>query len=596
MMSYFFRLITIVLSGLMIVACAQILAKLPIKKTPMPEQPIIADVTPPKQEPVPSEAKPPRSTSPTQKPPLKAVSPKAASKPLLPHDGLFIRRNNEFGSQYLTGFKELIEQGDLPVNRNIRWDDFIASNSDKIPAPIGKAGLAVSYGISPIPSKYKHDGRATHYLEIALKAPSGITDNRSLDQKPPANYIFVIDTSGSMKGQKLDMVKGAVAKLFMKMRKSDVIGVIAFSDKTRTILKATRISDFTLEDFSELISGLTAKGGTDLNTGLSFGFEEISRYGNRHSVNQIFLFSDGNPTSGEQNWNNIRQNISKKAKNNSKLSLFAFGTDANIRELDALAGVTGGSYTFVTQADDVHFALNEELKRRDKVVAINVQMQIFIKPAIDIVHLYGHDLVTNPATKAAVLEKVAATKRKAKQDYGVDSGEDLVTKDEGIRIFVPNLSIGETYWVVFELAMSDGQALSNYGNATMQYVDTFARDNRQSKIALNKGGKIPANLVVEHGTGLWTSEVIFDAIDDLHQGDIGTFKQRLENHIEVLENLAGDLGSSYLADDKIVLRKFMILAENLGKPHAPSDKNAQQVTTMRSLNAFARLRNGFVQD
>ena len=576
MISDLFKLVTIVLLCSIITAC------LASKRQPASDQRKIVH--------------PPADNAPKAEVPPTSLPLKEAPIPYLPHDGLFIRKNNEFGSQYLTGFKEQIEQGEWADQRNIRWDDFIASNSDQIPAPIGKTGLFVSYGISPIPSGSKHDNRATHYLEIALKAPSKIADNREPAQKPSANYVFVIDTSSSMKGKKLDMVKSAVAKLFMEMRKTDVIGVIAFSNKPRTILKATSISDIQLEEFSERLSGLTAEGGTDIDTALSYGFEEISRYGNRLSnVNQIVLFSDGNPTSGETNWIQIRQNIAKKAKNNTKLSLFAFGTDANLRELNALAGVTGGTYTFVTQADDVHFALNEELIRRDQVVALNVQMQIVIQPEIDIVHLYGHDLVTELAKKADVLDEVTRTEQRITREYPlVPIQEDVVTKEKGIRIFVPNLSVGETYWVVFELAIPEWNRLSNYGNAIVQYMDTFAIDNHESNIALNLEGKIPASVVVEHGTGLWTSEVIFDAIDDLYKGEFNAFKNRIENHIQVLEALASDLDSSYMIDDKIVLGKFMTLAENLGKPDASSDE-VQQSETMQSLNAFGRLRNGLVQ-
>ncbi|RKZ63133.1 MAG: hypothetical protein DRR08_04275 [Candidatus Parabeggiatoa sp. nov. 2] len=330
--------------------------------------------------------------------------------------------------------------------------------------------------------------------------------------------------------------------------------------------------------------------------GLSFGFEEISRHGDRYHVNQVFLFSDGNPTSGEQNWNKIRHNISKKATD-TKLSVFAFGTDANIRELNALAGVTGGTYTFVTQANDVRLALNEELKRRDKVAAINVQMQIVIKPDIDILHFYGHDLVTDPATRAAVLDKVQATAEKAEREYGVESEEDLVSKDNGIRVFVPNLAVGDTYWVVFELATPQGSDLESFGDATVQYVDTLARQTQKQTLPLELKGKIPPKIVAEHGIGLWTSEVTFYAIDDLYERDTSTFRKRLTNHLKVLENVGYSLGSSYLADDRIVLNKFLSLAENLGKQQVSSDveyPKPQQMTLLR-MNAFGRLRNGFVQ-
>ncbi len=63
----------------------------------------------------------------------------------------------------------------------------------------------------------------------------------------------------------------------------------------------------------------------------------------------------------------------------------------------------------------------------------------------------------------------------------------------------------------------------------------------------------------------------------------------------MLENVGLKLRSSYIADDKIVLGKFLSLADNLGKVNAGSDENGTQQVTMRNLNTFGRLRNGFVQ-
>ncbi|NES06090.1 MAG: hypothetical protein F6K22_26755 [Okeania sp. SIO2F4] len=82
----------------------------------------------------------------------------------LPHNGLFIRRNNQFGTRLNVGIKDLIEQGVLFEQRNIRFDDFITLNSEGIPLPKSDNSLAVNYGITPIPQKQKRNQRATHYL------------------------------------------------------------------------------------------------------------------------------------------------------------------------------------------------------------------------------------------------------------------------------------------------------------------------------------------------------------------------------------------------------------------------------------------------
>ncbi|MCP4347578.1 MAG: VWA domain-containing protein [Desulfobacterales bacterium] len=269
-----------------------------------------------------------------------------ATQPL-PHNGLFNRRNNCFGTKLTSGIKELIEHGVMIEQRKIRFDDFIAMNTEGIPLPASNHALAVSHGISAIPLQQKRYEKTTHYLEIALKASKAVPIGHPQTKAPAVNYIFVIDKSSSMSGEKLETVKSSIQKLFEQLRKDDVIGIVAFDDQPKTLLKANLFKDINASDFGEIINNLNADGGTDINLGLSFGIDEISRYDDGQRLNQIFLFSDGNPTSGETNWINIHQSITAKIRNsNLDLSIFSFayGTDANRRELDKLAGLTGGHY------------------------------------------------------------------------------------------------------------------------------------------------------------------------------------------------------------------------------------------------------------
>jgi hypothetical protein len=225
----------------------------------------------------------------------------------LPHDGLFTRRNNAFGTKLTTGIKEVIKDGVMIEQENIRFDDFVALSTKGIPSPKFNNALAVSYGIAAIPAYRTKDCRqngATHYLEIALKtadtAPIGQT------KAPLMNYIFVIDVSGSMAGEKLNIVKTSIEELFSKMRADDVIGVIAFNHQAKTLLKATPKKNLSPAEFGQIINQLTANGDTDINLALSISIDEMRRYQGGQKVNQLFLFSDGNPTRGETDWIQIR--------------------------------------------------------------------------------------------------------------------------------------------------------------------------------------------------------------------------------------------------------------------------------------------------
>lgn len=539
---------------------------------------------------------PTNSSMPNGRPKLPSLNvPLVNNNKLLPHNGLFIRRNNQFGTRLNVGIKDLIEQGVLFEQRNIRFDDFIALNSEGIPLPKSGNSIAVSYGITPIPQKQKRNQRATHYLEIALKTSNTAPAGYQKSEPPPVNYIFVIDTSSSMEGEKLDAVKDSIEEIFKSLNKDDVIGIIEFNEQPKTVLKATPVRKIDINKFSRIISGITADGGTDINIGISYGVDEISRYESNNTLNHIYLFSDGNPSSGETEWIRIRQNIDKKTRGNIRLSTFAFGSDANTRELDALAGLTGGKSTFVTDPDDIQVSLKDELSRREYLAAINVQLKIDIDLDIPIIYLYGHDEIKDPISRAAVLKDVEEAKKKAKREVGVESEPDLINQEEGIRIFVPDLAVGETYWIVFELAISEPNNLNSIGKATVQYVDTFKRQNQKRQLTLSPSGNLPSDLVTEHALGLWTSEVAFYILDDLYESDLETAERRIENHVAVLQSANSDLDSELIRDDVITLRKLLSLAQNLGKAGTSSDtpRQRRQDFFIFSVSDFGRVRNGF---
>lgn len=516
---------------------------------------------------------------------------------LLPHNGLFIRRNNEFGTKSNLGIKELIEQGKLIDQSSIHFDDFVSLNSNKIPLPQAGKSLAVSYGIAKIPANQKRDKRATHYLEIALRASDSAPTKQLQNQAPPINYVFVVDTSGSMDGEKLDSVKTSLREIFKKLRNDDAIGIIGFNDRPITLLKATPVGKLSHNDFSKIISNLSADRGTDINSGLSYGFAEISRYVSNQSLNHVYLFSDGNPTSGETDWIKIRQNIEKETRKDTHLSTFGFGSDADMRELNALAGVARGKSTFVTHPDDIKISLQDDLSRREYLAAVNMQIKVDINRNISIFHLYGHDQITDRATRMAVEQDIEKAKNKAKSEFGVKSQPNIVTEEKGIRIFVPDLAVGETYWVVFEVGIPKEKNQNPVGAATVQYVDTFGRKNEKHQFQLASPGNLPTDLVVQHSLGLRTSEVIFYALDDLYEKDIETAKKRLDNHASMLKSTNIDLKSEILTDDVITLNKFASLAQNLGKSISVTDAApaGQETILVHGLNEFGRSRNGFIR-
>ena len=520
--------------------------------------------------------------------------PFSSDKGLLPHNGLFVRRHNSFGSQLSVGIRELIDEGVMIDQKRIRFDDFVAVQADEIADPDPGKALEVSFGISEIPSNMKRDIRSSHFLEVAIKAAERGRATTLSVSKPLVNYVLVIDASGSMDGMKLDAVKSSIRNLFEMMEPDDVIGIVQFDDKPSTVMKATRVREVTKEDLASFIASVEASGGTDINAGLSFGIDEISRFGRMDSINRVFLFSDGNPTSGITDWASIRSNIAGRLREDFKLAIFAFGTDANTRELERLAGTTGGQYSHVISVGDIDYSLENEIARREYLVASNVQLRFILEETLGIVHFYGHDLVSDPVTRTRILSEVARVGKSTRQEFGIEPLKDIVTDEEGIRLFVPDLATNEVYWIVFELLLPPDHA-KEVGEMELQYFDLVQLDNRHETHALAVGdGVIPLDTVLEHALNLRSSEVIFYALDDLYIDGIDTAKQRIEQHCAILESANATLNSDRIRGDRVSLMKFVSLADNLGTLRVFSDDPAGSYVKVM-LNSYGRARNGYLR-
>lgn len=453
---------------------------------------------------------------------------------------------------------------------------------------------------SPLPLRELPDGigvfshrEPTHFVEVAVRARKNAPPLEGA--KVPLNVVFVVDVSGSMEGQKIDDAKNAVVKLFEQLEDGDSLGVVAFDDEVKTVLKSTRKSDLDRSDMTAAINDLVAVGGTDIALGIGYGIAEVNRHGSPNTVNHVAVLTDGNPTSGLTDWNEIRRLIAHKARGSVNLSVFGFGADANREELSALAGTTGGSFTLVVNPESVHASLRQQVARRNHIVGLNLQMQLALPPEFQLLHFFGHIPVDDPAIREEILHDVEVARQQARNLLRVKPPENLIEEEEGIRLFIPDLVAGETYILVFEVAALPNITPESFGRATLQYVDVLKRSVEQSEMEIDEDGLLLPNLVAEHAVQLWTSEVVFAAMEDLYRDEPDVARDRINRHVDRLRLAAGKIRSEHLNNDRVTLQKFGTLLDNLGKPLNVLDKSYDNLErhALHKLSEFGRMRNGY---
>jgi VWFA-related protein len=116
-------------------------------------------------------------------------------------------------------------------------------------------------------------------------------DSVSLDSVP-LNLMLVLDTSGSLAGERLTHLIDAMNGLVKSLRAEDTVSLMTFSEPIRLAVNATR-------DRAPLISalaGLTADGSTSVNDAIFLGLQ-MRPPDASESRPVLLLFSDGRDTS-----------------------------------------------------------------------------------------------------------------------------------------------------------------------------------------------------------------------------------------------------------------------------------------------------------
>ncbi|MDR1609106.1 MAG: VWA domain-containing protein, partial [Deltaproteobacteria bacterium] len=165
----------------------------------------------------------------------------------------------------------------------------------------------------------------------------------------PKNVIFVLDTSGSMQGQKFKQAVEALKFVLERLNSIDSFNLIDFNSQTRAWREKPSI--MTPENKAaalKYLDNLRAQGATNIEDALKKALAqkfEIPTY--------VLFLSDGEPTQGQTNELALTK-IGQEA-NGSGARLFAFGVGerVNARLLDRLSGQAGGATVYVAEKENI---------------------------------------------------------------------------------------------------------------------------------------------------------------------------------------------------------------------------------------------------
>ena len=184
--------------------------------------------------------------------------------------------------------------------------------------------------------------------------------------------ILLLDTSGSMQGEKIQQAKNALIFCLNSLNPGDSFNLIDFDDRIKTFKE--RLLPATKENINsgvKFIQNCEADGGTDINSALLEGLSELNT---EDKTSYLIFLTDGLPTVGTTDIKKILENVKEK-NGTSRIFVFGVGFDVNTHFLDLLAKDNHAASDYVTPNEDIEVKVSDFYKKISNPVLSDLSLK-----------------------------------------------------------------------------------------------------------------------------------------------------------------------------------------------------------------------------
>ncbi len=217
-------------------------------------------------------------------------------------------------------------------------------------------------------------------LLLAPKPDAGITE---ASQRVAKDVLLVLDRSGSMEGDKFKQAQSAVRYILQMLNPQDRFYLETFSTGIDPYASGLRpVSE--VPEALDWIDRQSAVGSTDINRALL----EAAAVVDQERPTYLIFLTDGLPTQGVTNIQEIIKNFARSAPSNLRMFPFGVGYEVNTVLLDTLSQEHHGQSTYVRPGESLDEALSAFYERISNPVLTDLKL--------DFSTLATYDLYPNP--------------------------------------------------------------------------------------------------------------------------------------------------------------------------------------------------------
>ena len=185
----------------------------------------------------------------------------------------------------------------------------------------------------------------------------------------PVNVSFVLDHSGSMKGEKMESVRRATAIALDLLDAQDVASVVIFDHRTEVLIPSTAVTN--KRELQERVSRIRDAGGTKIAPAVEKGLYEIER-GPAASIRRLVLLTDGQT----ENEDHCLRQADEAGRRQIPITALGVGQDWNEDLLIEMANRSSGVAEYIDTPNEIATFFQNTVQRAQATAVQNANITL----------------------------------------------------------------------------------------------------------------------------------------------------------------------------------------------------------------------------
>jgi len=278
--------------------------------------------------------------------------------------------------------RRLIQQGAQVPPSVIRTYEFLNYYNVGYPA--------APYGTLSIVPEFREASDGSYELQI------GVASNAAPKPRRPMQLTFVLDTSGSMGGDPINLERHVVKAIAGQLAQGDVVSAVTWNTQNAVMLDSYAVSGPNDAKIVALANSLVSGGGTNLNGGLTAGYAIAQKNFDPTKLNRVIIVSDGQANAGITDENIIGKGAALNDGDGVYLVGVGVGNGVNDTLMNTVTDAGRGAYVYVDTAAEAAKMFGPRFDEVMDVAARGVQVELQMPWYMGIEVFYGEEYSTNP--------------------------------------------------------------------------------------------------------------------------------------------------------------------------------------------------------